>query len=184
MSRKSAGRTKRGRGSWRRVGVVASGVLALGFAVMWVAGRFTYTSVGMDHDVVNGDRVAAGYYRLRWPGDGSLWIGGGSHDRPLSAGPPERFDPAAAWFGRPNRPEPRSAWNRLGFWWVGSAADDPFLPAGASGTVRSGWVAVPGWLPVVLFGTWPVWRLVRRCRRRPGAASGSSAPDRHQQSIG
>lgn len=159
---------RRGRYFVLRLGFVVSGVLGLGFGVMWVAGLFTYTSVGLDHDAVDGDRVRAHYYRVRWPGDGSVWVGGGGHDRRLAARPPERFDPASSLFERPNRPEPRSTWNRLGFWWVGNAAEDPFLPAGSAGAAWSGWVAAPGWLPAVLFGAWPAWLLVRRWRRGRG----------------
>ncbi len=38
---------------------------------MWLAGLFTYTTVGIDHETVEGERLFEENYRLRWPGDGS-----------------------------------------------------------------------------------------------------------------
>jgi hypothetical protein len=115
---------------------------------------------------VPGDnRVQMDYYRVRWPGNGDVWFGGGAHERPLDRGPPEPFDPASAFF-IPHHPlpQPQSTWNRLGWWYFPDPASDPCdAPPGAP-LVWGWWVGVPGWFPAVVLGAWPAWRWVRRRR--------------------
>lgn len=164
-------------GPLRRLAFAASCALALGFALTWAAGMFAYTCAGIDREEVEGDRVLVTYYRLRWPGDGSVWAGFAAHHRPLADGPPDRFDLGGSFFEKPKRPASRSFCERLGFRRVGRPAEDPFRPARYPGAVRSGWLAVPGWLPALLFSAWPARRLARRRRRGQGPAPPGATPD-------
>lgn len=109
-----------------------------------------HSSIGIDHDVQTDSGVLNYYYRVNWTGYGSVFVGYGS--RLVSAEqslPLERFDPAGALFKPPQtRPEPKTLWNRLGFWSVSGAKPTPLW-----------WVGVPAWLLVLgllacLFGVW------------------------------
>jgi hypothetical protein len=115
------------------------------FFAMWIVSHWTYTSLGIDREELEpGGTVLSRYERVRWPGDGSLWVGRG-HWRE-SADPARRldgFDLGGAFFRPPRRTEARSAWNRFGFWHVG-------CEQGAAGPSEACWVGVPGWLPALL----------------------------------
>ena len=152
-------------GQWARRLCAA---IALGFLLMWPAGYFRYTSVGLDRETLAGQgRVQMDYYRVRWPGNGEIWFGGGAHERALSAGPIEPFDPASAFFIRHHQPpEPQSTWNRLGWWYLPDPKADPSGGPKPAPLVWGWWVGVPGWVPVVVFGVWPVRSWVRRRGRR------------------
>ena len=110
----------------RRLLFAATCLFATGFTLMWLAGLFTYSTVGIDHDNAEGDQVLEGFYRLRWPGDGSLWIGAAGCYRPLGNKPADFIDLGSKLFDRPTRVPPRSFLNRIGFWLVTGPADDPF----------------------------------------------------------
>jgi hypothetical protein len=138
---------------WRTPWRGAIAVVAAAMLAMWIASHWTYTSLGIDRDVLEpGGTVLSRYWRVRWPGDGSLWIGGGWWREPSS---PSRqidsFDLGGVFFKPSRRPEAQSAWNRIGFWQVGFEENQ-----------RHGerWVGVPGWLPPVLLllGFLPAWR--------------------------
>src|SRR5215475_3672982 len=69
-----------------------------GILVMAILGCVLYTSLGVNLESAVGDRVFCRYYRVRWPGNGSIWFGGGQHYRRLSMRPVCEFDPAcSAW---------------------------------------------------------------------------------------
>lgn len=112
---------------------------------MWIASLWTYTSLGIDRDMLepNGT-VLSRYWRVRWPGDGSLWLGSGFYREPLD---PSRqldgFDLGGVFFKPPRRPAAGSAWNRFGFWRVKVSGDDAQLHG-------ESWVGIPGWLPALL----------------------------------
>jgi len=156
----------------RQLAMIVSVFVTIGFIAMFVAGLFTYTSVGIDHDQVEGDRVLAGYWRVRWPGDGSFWIGTAGHWRPVAEKPADAVDLGGVLFRQPLRPIPRSWWNRRGFWRIDQTDSDPFSAKHYPDPVWTNWIAVPGWLPVLVFGGWPVWRLWNnRSIRRNGQVS-------------
>jgi hypothetical protein len=142
----------------RRVERLVAGASALVVVLvlaLWVVGCWRYTSIGIDRDRLDGGVVHTSYARIRWPGDGSLWFGGGRFRTPAAGHTLEPFDLAATLFQPPRRVEPRSAWNSLGFWRV--QVDDA-----AAGTAES-WIGVPGWLPaLVLVIPWLRVRMMRR----------------------
>lgn len=123
-------------GGIRRAALILALLVTLG---IWLLGCVRYTSLGVDTAWLDEGVSHTRYYRVRWPGDGSLWIGGGSFIQPPGQEPVERFDLAAAWLQPSRPPAPQSIWNRLGFWWV-RCPDE-------------GWLGVPGWLlPIGLSG--------------------------------
>jgi hypothetical protein len=157
-----------------------STAVAVGFLGMWPAGHFRYTSIGLDRETLSGaDRVQMDYFRVRWPGNGDVWVGGGGHERPLAAGSVEPFDPASAIFIRHHPPpEPRSAANRWGWWYLPDPKPDPSGRPNPAPLVWGWWVGVPGWLPAVLFGIWPawLWLRLRRARTGPGEPPTGASP--------
>ena len=112
---------------------------------------YRYTSLGVDADTVRGSTVETRNYRLRWPGDGSVLVGGLDEHRPAAAGERSGND-LGGDFLRPARPmTPQSTWNRLGFWWVDMEAargDAPSDAAPRADRVRL--VGLPHWALVVL----------------------------------
>lgn len=110
---------------------------------LWLLGCFRYTAVGVDIERERAGIVLATHYRVRWPGDGSLWVGAERLVRPAGHSPVQPLDLAAAWFLRPRPREPQSIWNRLGFWWVQRPAER--------------WLGLPGWLLPLGVGALARW---------------------------
>jgi hypothetical protein len=116
------------------------GALAL---LMVPVSHWRYTSVGFDlRSHAGPDRINRAY-RLQWPGDGSVGILRERFRRPIFE-PLDAFDVAVRVLQPPVRREPRSAWNRAGFWRVRAAA------LRGEEHVRTVWVGVPSWLPAAL----------------------------------
>jgi hypothetical protein len=80
------------------------------------------------------------YYRLNWPGNGSLLIGNGHSLRPANDQKPLAFFDLAGVFFQPVYRQPPVATSRLnhiGFWYIN-------LPG------QQFWLGIPAWLPVLL----------------------------------
>lgn len=140
----------------------------LAFLVMWPFSYRFYTSFGIDMDGVEEGAVVRTHHRLRWPGDGSFWLGAEAFW--LSASEPvDAFDLGGAFFRAPRVPPPRSAWNRAGFWFIREEHPRPSVPARSSVNAGALWLGVPSWLPPLLLGLWPVlmWRRRRRLGNYP-----------------
>lgn len=132
---------------------LATGLLLL--TLLWLSSYTHYTSIGVDSERVKGETVDYHYYRLWWPGNGSLLVGRGITMQPFN---PEKqydnFDLGAAFFRPQSRKlEARTAWNKTGFWYI-----NPPKP------VRQYWLGIPAWLPVALILGYFI--IVRRCRKR------------------
>ena len=118
--------------------------------VLTLAGYFRYTSIGLDFERrVEDGSVSYYFVRIRWPGDGSVWIGGERTRLTELKREPQAVDLGATLFARARPSTPRTVWNRMGFWLVRE-------PGRA-------WVGVPGVLVLatVLGGSWWCWRRVR-----------------------
>lgn len=124
---------------------------------MWLTGYFYYTSVGIDTERENYGEKVSTYYRVRWPGNGSIWVGGGraygemDWDKPL-----QRIDPAGTFFQTAHRPESKNLLNKVGFWRVR--------------TDTQSWIGFPAWLPFIFFASWAFWE-VRHFRNRARVTS-------------
>jgi hypothetical protein len=135
------------RSRWRTlVRRSAAASAALLFA-MWIASHWTYTSLGIDRETLEpSGNVLSRCYRVRWPGDGSLWLGGGyALEPPSPSRKLDAFDLGGRFFKAPRRPTARSAWNRIGFWRVPLGEGE-----GNVGRVGECWVSAPGWLPALV----------------------------------
>ena len=101
--------------------------------IMWLSSYTHYTSIGVDIDHQ--------YYRVRWPGNGSIWLGGGNTQRASDpTNPYEPFDLAATFFyANPRRPEAKTTFNRWGFWYKSIQKPNQQM-----------WVGIPSWLPVFI----------------------------------
>ncbi len=133
-------------------------LLSLTFLILWLFSYGFYTSLGVDMDRADGPYVTSTYYRIRWPGNGSFWIGGGAFRRSYSKKPLEPFDLGGSFLQAPRRPPPQSVWNRLGFWQVRTVGDGAW----------QFWIGVPSWCPVLLTGVLPVqwWKRKKRHSNR------------------
>jgi hypothetical protein len=135
---------------------------SLTFMVMWMTSYTHYTSVGVDSDRVVGDSVVQTHYRLRWPGNGSFFMGYDQYLKPASE-PLELFDPGAALFQEPRRPAPQSWWNEVGFWSLSRRNPLAQVLPGVSVVPWSSWLGIPSWVPVLLTAVLPaVWWRRRR----------------------
>jgi hypothetical protein len=125
----------------------AAGILL----VLWPLSH-RYTSLGLDLEQPEANaRVRCTFYRLRWPGDGSVCVCRLVEHRAADAKPLERFDLGGRFFKPPKETRPASIWNPFGFWWI----TDPKAPAAAAPAMAPGasevfLVGVPHWLLVVL----------------------------------
>jgi len=112
------------------------------FSIMFLSSYTHYTSIGIDVDTRQKENITHNYYRIRWPANGSVWLGGGKTQRASEPNKPyEPFDLAATLF-YPNpeeNPVMKSALNRWGFWYKSSAIPNKQL-----------WVGIPSWLPVLM----------------------------------
>jgi len=137
----------------RRVLHILLLLMPLGFLLMIPASYRTYTSVGLDSERVDGDAWVHAYLRLRWPGDGSFFVGVERQRVPPQPRGPQRLDLAARFFqtgaARPH-PARRSAFCVLRVPW-----DD-----GATGAL---WVGMPSVVPFLLSAL-PAALWLRRAR--------------------
>ncbi len=119
--------------------------------VMAGSSYFAYTTAGFDFEVETSTGVEVIYYRVRWD-DGATWAGRAVQGvaRPTHA--LDWFDPGGTWMAMPSRPGYPHWWNRFGFWWITSAADDPYVPLRYPGASESYWMAIPSWLVMGLVG--------------------------------
>lgn len=149
----------------RRALVRAGWIGLLGASVaLWLVGCFRYTSLGLDRNVASGADGVVTYYRIRWPGDGSLWLGCSAHRVPRAELSRYPLEPGGRLLGDPVIPRPASRWNRAGFWLVTDVEADPLGVLNWPDPVRSRWLGVPGWLPaLLLMGLW--WRAGQRSKR-------------------
>ncbi len=100
-----------------------------------------HSSLGIDHDFEQQDRILHKYYRLNWTGYGSILIGYGSQWKQKQVGKAlEKFDLALSLLKPAETPADRNTiGKRLGFWFIKSESPTPML-----------WVGFPSWLPVLL----------------------------------
>ncbi|WP_245682412.1 hypothetical protein [Archangium gephyra] len=140
----------------------------LAFLVMWPFSSGFYTSFGLDTDRDEEGSVKRTHHRLRWPGDGSFWVGAESFWLPASE-PVDAFDLGGTFFQAARRPRPRSSWNRVGFWFIHEESLAPPVPLTSTAHAGAFWVGVPSWLPPLLLGLWPLrpWLRGRRVAKSP-----------------
>jgi hypothetical protein len=154
-------------------------------AILWLAAAallalwplsHRYTSLGLDLEKPDGAaRVRCTFYRLRWPGDGSICVGRLVEHRAADAKPLERVDLGGRFFKPAKETRPQTAWNRRGFWFItqphSPAADAAAMAPGASEVFL---VGVPHWLLVAV--CLPIATIATRKRRRASRAALQSPP--------
>lgn len=133
-----------------------------------------YTSLGLDlEQPENATRVRCTFYRLRWPGDGSVCVGRLVEHRAADAKPLERVDLGGRFFKPAKEARPRTAWNRWGFWWITDPkAPAAVAPAMAPSASEAFLVGVPHWLVSVLSVAIALLATIRR--RKTHRASSDS----------
>ena len=115
---------------------------------------FSYSymnSFGLDVEKKNGRDIIQTFYHIQWPGNGSFRIGFISIYKEDFSNPFKHFDFGAGFFLRPRKPQAKSIWNKIGFWYIDNQGE---------GIIEQFWIGIPSWLPVLFFGSIPlVWRL-------------------------
>lgn len=139
------------RGGRRLIGI-SWVLLLLACVSSWLAGCWWYSSFGIDRDYIINQRIHTYYYRIRWPGDGSLWLGWGRFQTKLDTHPVLPFDLGGRFFQEPRRPIPQDNWNRWGFWWVDTSEKYQ----------EQHWLGIPGWLPLLIVSLPATWWFRRR----------------------
>jgi hypothetical protein len=103
---------------------------------------FFYNSIGIDHDIKTETGIIEEYYRLRFPGDGSIWVGGGYFYMRNEKQKYDYIDLAGEFFATPQRRLPKSIWNHFGIW-------REVIIDRKYGTGEN-WVAIPIWLILLI----------------------------------
>lgn len=128
---------------------------------------YRYSSFGIDTEQRLGTGVERTFYRIRLPGDGSVFVGSIAEHQSGGGHSAQAFD-LGGDFLKPAHPMPAaSSWNRLGFWWVdvdASRGDRP-VPATPHAS-RTRLVGVPYWLLVLVAGAPLLPLALSRLRRR------------------
>ncbi|MFB8789856.1 MAG: hypothetical protein U7123_13625 [Potamolinea sp.] len=112
--------------------------------------------LGIDTDRAEGSNVISKYYRIRWPGNGSFLIGGGGFRNFNPGKPLEPFDLGGVFFKAPQKVQPKSYWNSMGFWLIRESELNQW----------QFWIGVPSWFPILLTGALPVrWWILHQQRK-------------------
>lgn len=134
-------------------------VLLLTWPLAW-----KYTSFGIDLETPNGPITECTFYRIRWPGDGSIMFG--RIDEPYRADrkPLERFDLGGLFLHAAMELHPKTVWNRLGFRWVNyDKSRDGGLCDESPHAAKAWLVGFPHGLLILGYAGWIIWR-IRRVR--------------------
>ncbi len=119
-----------------------------------------YTSVGVDVERVDAGVLHGTYYRLRWPGDGSIALARLDEERAAVDGEAPAVDLGAAFLQPAPELAPQTPWQQAGFWCVDADAKRGPVPAVVAGSTRAWLVGVPQWvLAVALAVPALLWQL-------------------------
>lgn len=119
-------------------------MLGLVFGVLtifWLSSYTHYNTFGIDSELHKNKQVENHYYRLWWPGNGSLLIGKSVILHPYDANKTYRqFDLGAAFFRSPSdKIKAQSFYNKIGFWFIN--LEKP---------IQQFWIGIPAWLPTFI----------------------------------
>lgn len=146
---------------WNRNVAVALAAAALAF---WPFVGF-YTSVGCEFEEPAGTMVRGTYWRVRWPGDGSVVLACIVEHRPAEAGGLQPFDLGGVFLRRAQPIAAEGWWQRHGFWWVRVREDAPKVPPIVAGADRAMLAGVPHWLLTLVLLTGAAASVVQARRR-------------------
>jgi hypothetical protein len=123
---------------------------------------YKYASLGLDRDEKNPPMVLSTHYRLRWPGNGTLMIGGSSQRNLESKDHPfEAFD-IGGTFGEPSHDDISHV---LGFGYINAVWEDAHNKAHPDDPkLWSKWLCIPAFLPAPLFA-FIAMRLARKTHK-------------------
>jgi hypothetical protein len=144
----------------RRFLIITLGLISTFFLALWIAGHYRYTTFGPDKNEMRGEQAYTTYYRVRWPGDGSMWLGYAGQPHEINKDSHKEWDLGGTFFAPPTLIEPKTDWQRAGFWNVPNVENDPFEPLRYPGADESKWIGMPGWLPVLIFGLYPYFAVI------------------------
>lgn len=138
------------RGAVRRCARVAAWSATAAALLAWPF-AYRFSSFGIDRERADGARVRCDFWRVRWPGDGSValclettWRDGGD----ITA-----WDLGGRFLWPPRDLAPCDRMQRAGFWWVDHTGPAGAAPPIVAGAERAFLVAVPHWLVALATAT-------------------------------
>ena len=135
----------------RRLFSYSRRALALVLVIMIVPSFYSYTSVGFDLEYSKDGYVVEDFYRLRWPGDGSIRLGLGRMLFDPAEEDVDIVDIAGKFFEEAQvYPDARS-WIRTWLPIRRATEDGP-------GERYSVWICCPSWLPPLVMLGFTLWR--------------------------
>jgi hypothetical protein len=132
---------------------------------VWTPWTERYTSVGFERERLDAGVVHGDYWRVRWPGDGSIAAAWVAASRPARADDRAGFDLGAAFLEPPRALAPAGFWQRQGFWWVVADARKAPVPPIVAGADRAVLLAAPH---VLVTGVLAAAAMLWEWRRRRG----------------
>lgn len=131
--------------------------IAIGFLVMTPPAYFRYSTVGLDTDRLTDYGIRHRYYRLRWPGDGTVRFGGGIIDYTLDEEDLDPIDPVGRLLETPKLDRHRPARQGFGYWHGAERYDQP-----VGRDMGARWISLPAWLPgILLLAAIGIWKIRR-----------------------
>jgi hypothetical protein len=123
--------------------------LAFVFLIMSLACSYRHASLGLDLEEKSPPTLLATYYRLNWPGNGTLTIGGSSKRISEAGHKFEAYDIGGTFNDPPTEGTPHF----LGFGAKDSVWEDDYNKSHPDAPkLWSRWLCIPAFLPALLFG--------------------------------
>jgi hypothetical protein len=133
----------------RRFGISIGYSLAFVTLVMSLACSYRHASVGLDLEEKNPPMVLATYYRINWPGNGTLMLGGSSNRFSGDKHSFQAYDLAGTF----NKPPDGEIPHFLGFGYANKQWEDDYNMAHSDAPkLWSRWLCIPAFLPTLIFG--------------------------------
>jgi hypothetical protein len=151
----------------RRFGIFTGYFLAFISLLMALACSYRHASLGLDLEeksvAKNPTMVLTTFYRLNWPGNGTLLIGGSSNRIPETGHSFQAYDIGGTFNESPHGEIPHF----LGFGYTSKVWDDGFGKQHPSEPqLWSKWVSIPAFLPTLFFAL-PSLHLASLARKSP-----------------
>lgn len=135
-------------------------------ALATLPAAWRYSSFGLDFERASGADTEGTYWRLRWPGDGSVALCWLREQRSGAPGP--AIDLGGRFLQRAVDPRPANGWQRLGFWWIDADAAIAPVPHIVAGAERAFLIGAPHWLLALALAS-ATWLQHRRGTRTASA---------------
>ena len=130
-------------------------IILLFLSLMWLQSYSFYNSVGLDLSYPSESGFITTHYRIRWPGNGSFWMGRIAREYIPNSNSKMELELGGAIFQSPSGPEIKTIWQWLGFWWIEKReAGSDFAESSGLLNTWENWLGIPSWLLPVSGSMW------------------------------